>query len=493
MRVIYMSLDPYMRGRMRDAASYAAPVGIGEVMTGGTVGEVVKSNHPGFKVGDIVEDRLGWQEYAIGPGPAMRKVDPSLAPISTANGVLGMPGMTAYFGLYEVGQPKAGETVVVSAASGAVGQLVGQLAKIAGCRAVGIAGGAKKCAFVKDTLGFDACIDYKAEKDLAAAVKAACPNGVDVYFDNVGGVVSDAVLVNLNFWARVALCGSISQYNTTEPGPRLLGTFVGKRVTMRGFIVWDFNGKYGPAMRQMGEWVRSGRIKYKEDIVEGIENAPRAFIGLLRGDNFGKMQVKLGPDPGGAVNGGLQERIAGAAWHATSSRPVPSTIPTAAASIPTSTALLVIDLQNDFLSPDGYLANKGYDLSPLRAILPAVNRVIDAARAAGCLIVFTRQGHRADMADMARLRPPRAASGRPRRMPASFCAARRASRSCRKSRCAPATSSSTRRRTGPSPTPSWSRCCAPRASRISCSPAARRTCACTPRCARRTTAISSAS
>jgi len=299
-RVVYLSLDPYMRGRMRDAASYAAPVGIGEVMTGGTVGEVVKSNHPGFKVGDIVEDRFGWQEYAIGPGPAPRKIDPSLAPISTANGVLGMPGMTAYFGLFDVGQPKAGETVVVSAASGAVGQVVGQLAKISGCRAVGIAGGAKKCAFVKDTLGFDACIDYKATQDLTAAVKAACPNGVDVYFDNVGGRVSDAVLVNLNFWARVALCGSISQYNaaTPEMGPRLLGTFVGRRVSMRGFIVWDFNGKYGPALRQMGEWVRSGRIKFKEDIVEGLDKAPRAFIGMLRGENFGKMQVKLGPDPG---------------------------------------------------------------------------------------------------------------------------------------------------------------------------------------------------
>lgn len=296
-RVVYLSLDPYMRGRMRDSASYAAPVGIGEVMTGGTVGEVVKSNHPGFTVGDIVEDRLGWQEYAIGPGPAMRKVDASLAPISTANGVLGMPGMTAYFGLYDVGQPKAGETVVVSAASGAVGQIVGQLAKIAGCRAVGIAGGARKCAFVTDTLGFDACIDYKSEKDLTAAVKAACPNGVDVYFDNVGGPISDAVFLNLNFWARVALCGSISQYNTTEPGPRMLGAFVGKRVTMRGFIVWDFSSKYGPAMRQMGEWVGAGRIKYKEDIVEGIEYAPRAFIGLLGGENFGKMQVKLGPDP----------------------------------------------------------------------------------------------------------------------------------------------------------------------------------------------------
>ena len=298
-RVIYLSLDPYMRGRMRDAASYAPPVGIGEVMTGGTVGEVVKSNHPDFKVGDIVEDRLGWQEYAVGSGPNLRKIDASLAPISTANGVLGMPGMTAYFGLFDVGQPKAGETVVVSAASGAVGQVVGQLAKIAGCRVVGIAGGTAKCAFVKDTLGFDHCIDYKAEKDLTAAVKAACPAGVDVYFDNVGGPVSDAVFLNLNFWARVALCGSISQYNTTEPGPRLLGTFVGKRVTMRGFIVWDFNAKYGPALKRMGEWVRSGRLKYKEDIVQGLENAPRAFAGLLRGENFGKLQVKVGPEPGG--------------------------------------------------------------------------------------------------------------------------------------------------------------------------------------------------
>jgi NADPH-dependent curcumin reductase CurA len=289
-----------MRGRMRDVASYAAPVGIGDVMTGGTVGEVVKSNHTGFKVGDIVEERLGWQEYAIGAA-GLRKIDPALAPISTANGILGMPGMTAYFGLFEVGQPKAGETVVVSAASGAVGQVVGQLAKIAGCRAVGIAGGSKKCAFVKETLGLDDCIDYKASKDLGAAVKAACPNGVDVYFDNVGGPVSDAVFLNLNFFARVSLCGSISQYNAAAPemGPRLLGLFVGRRVNMRGFIVSDFAGKWAPAMRQMGEWIRSGRIKYKEDIVEGLDKAPRAFIGLLRGENFGKLQVKLGPEPGG--------------------------------------------------------------------------------------------------------------------------------------------------------------------------------------------------
>jgi NADPH-dependent curcumin reductase len=298
-RNVYLSLDPYMRGRMRDVASYAAPVAIGEVMTGGTVGEVVKSNHPGFKEGDIVEARLGWQEYAVASGSFLRKVDASLAPISTANGVLGMPGMTAYFGLLEVGQPKPGETVVVSAASGAVGQVVGQLAKLAGCRAVGIAGGAKKCAFVTETLGLHHCIDYKSTKDLQAAIRTACPNGVDVYFDNVGGAVSDAVFLNLNFFARVSLCGSISQYNAATPdlGPRLLGLFVGRRVSMRGFIVSDFAGKWGLAMRQMGEWVRSGVIKYKEDIVDGIESAPRAFIGLLRGENFGKLQVRLGPEP----------------------------------------------------------------------------------------------------------------------------------------------------------------------------------------------------
>jgi NADPH-dependent curcumin reductase CurA len=294
-KVAYLSLDPYQRGRMRDAASYAAAVGLGEVMTGGIVGEVVKSSNARFAVGDIVEDRLGWQEYAIGGGATMRKVDASLAPISTANGVLGMPGMTAYFGLLEVGQPKTGETIVVSAASGAVGQVVGQIGKIMGCRVVGVAGGAKKCGFVKDELGFDACVDYKAEKDLDAALRAVCPNGIDVYFDNVGGEVSDAVLRNINFFGRVALCGSISQYNATTPpmGPRLLGTFVGKRVRAQGFIVTDFAGKYEPALRQMGDWIRSGKLKYREDVVQGIDKAPRAFIGMLRGENFGKMLVKM--------------------------------------------------------------------------------------------------------------------------------------------------------------------------------------------------------
>ena len=300
-RLLYLSADPYMRGRMRDGASYAAPIKIGEVFGGGSVGEVVASKHPYLKVGDIVEDRMGWQEYAISGSPTLRRIDPAIAPISTANGVLGMPGMTAYFGLFDIGQPKAGETVVVSAASGAVGQVVGQLAKMAGCRVVGIAGGAKKCAFVRDELGFDACVDYKADGDLGAALKAACPKGIDVYFENVGGVVSDAVMLQLNTWSRVALCGAISQYNAEKPemAPRLPGLFVGKRVTMRGFIVSDFAQKYDPARALMGEMVRNGKLKFREDIVPGIENAPREFIGLLRGDNFGKLQIKVGEEPQG--------------------------------------------------------------------------------------------------------------------------------------------------------------------------------------------------
>ncbi len=298
-RGIYLSLDPYMRGRMRDVASYAKPVGLGDVMEGGVVGEVVRSNHPAFAVGDIVEERLGWQEYALSSGHALRKVDPAIAPISTANGVLGMPGLTAWFGLYEIGQPKAGETVVVSAASGAVGQVVGQLAKRSGCRVVGIAGGTRKCAFVREELGFDACVDYKAGGDLAAALREACPSGVDVYFDNVGGPVSDAVIPQLNFWARIALCGQIAGYNAdqVDTGPRLSMLMVGRRVMQRGFIVSDFAPRFEPARRLLGELVRTGRLRYKEDVVEGIESAPRAFIGLLRGENFGKLLVRLGAEP----------------------------------------------------------------------------------------------------------------------------------------------------------------------------------------------------
>jgi NADPH-dependent curcumin reductase CurA len=294
-RIIYLSLDPYMRGRMRDAASYAPPVELGNVMTGGTVGEVIVSNHAEFKVGDIVEGRLGWQEFGIGDGPSLRKIDPTLAPISTANGILGMPGMTAYCGLFEIGTPKVGETVVVSAASGAVGQVVGQLARMAGCRVVGIAGGPTKCEYVCDQLGFDACIDYKAAQNIDAALQSKCPEGVDVYFDNVGGPISDAVTLHLNTWARVVLCGAISQYNTAEPqlAPRLPAFFVGRRVTMRGFIVSDFVARFEPARRIMGRLVKQGRLKYREDIVDGLENAPRAFIGLLRGENFGKLQIRV--------------------------------------------------------------------------------------------------------------------------------------------------------------------------------------------------------
>jgi NADPH-dependent curcumin reductase CurA len=295
-RVLYLSLDPYMRGRMRDAASYAPPVGIGDVMTGGAVAEVVASHNAEFSVGDIVEGRFGWQEYALGSTSSMRKIDPTLAPISTANGILGMTGMTAYCGLFEIGTPKVGETVIVSAASGAVGQVVGQLAKHAGCHVVGIAGGPKKCAFVRDQLGFDDCIDYKAEAVLEQALAAACPDGVDIYFDNVGGRVSDTVILKLNTWARIVLCGSISQYNADEPemAPRLPAFFVGQRVTMRGFIVSDFAAKFEPVRRIMAALVRGGGLKYREDIVDGLENAPRAFVGLLRGDNFGKLQVRVG-------------------------------------------------------------------------------------------------------------------------------------------------------------------------------------------------------
>ncbi|MEZ5651584.1 MAG: NADP-dependent oxidoreductase [Burkholderiaceae bacterium] len=298
-RGIYLSLDPYMRGRMREQASYVAPVAIDEVMGGGVVGEVVSSKHGDFRVGDIVEGRLGWQEYAIAGGHTLRKIDPALAPISTANGILGMPGMTAWFGLYEIGQPRPGETVVVSAASGAVGQVVGQLARLSGCRVVGIAGGARKCAYVRDELRFDACVDYKSGADLGAALAAACPDGVDVYFDNVGGPVSDAVMPLLNFWARIPLCGQISGYNaaSVETGPRLQMIMVGRRVTQRGFIVSDFAPRFEPARRRMGDLFRAGKLRFREDIVEGLENAPRAFIGLLRGENFGKLQVRMGADP----------------------------------------------------------------------------------------------------------------------------------------------------------------------------------------------------
>jgi NADPH-dependent curcumin reductase len=293
MRTLYLSLDPYMRGRMSAAKSYAKPAAVGEPMVGGTVGEIVASRNPKFSVGDIVLGYGGWQEYALSSGTALRKLDPAAAPVSTALGVLGMPGMTAYVGLLEIGQPKPGETVVVAAASGAVGSVVGQIAKIKGCRAVGIAGGADKCRFVTGELGFDACVDHRAP-DFARALEAACPKGIDVYFENVGGAVQQTVWPLLNDFARIPVCGLIAQYNspTPMPGPDMFSV-LRKRLMLRGFIVSDFAAKQGDFLREAGEWVRAGRLKYREDIVDGLAQAPAAFLGLLQGKNFGKMLVRV--------------------------------------------------------------------------------------------------------------------------------------------------------------------------------------------------------
>ena len=293
MRTLYLSLDPYMRGRMSAAKSYAKPAAVGEPMVGGTVGEIVASRNPKFSVGDIVLGYGGWQEYALSSGTALRKLDPAAAPVSTALGVLGMPGMTAYVGLLEIGQPKPGETVVVAAASGAVGSVVGQIAKIKGCRAVGIAGGADKCRFVTGELGFDACVDHRAP-DSARALEAACPKGIDVYFENVGGAVQQTVWPLLNDFARIPVCGLIAQYNspTPMPGPDMFSV-LRKRLMLRGFIVSDFAAKQGDFLREAGEWVRTGRLKYREDVADGLEQAPAAFLGLLQGKNFGKMLVRV--------------------------------------------------------------------------------------------------------------------------------------------------------------------------------------------------------
>jgi NADPH-dependent curcumin reductase len=293
MRTLYLSLDPYMRGRMSAAKSYARPAAVGEPMVGGTVGEIVTSRNPKFSVGDIVLGYGGWQDYALSGGTALRKLDPVAAPISTALGVLGMPGMTAYVGLTEIGQPKPGETVVVAAASGAVGSVVGQIARIKGCRAVGIAGGADKCRFVTGELGFDACVDHRAP-DFVRALEAACPKGIDVYFENVGGAVQQTVWPLLNDFARVPVCGLIAQYSATTPmpGPDMFSV-LRKRLLLRGFIVSDFAAKQGDFLRDVGEWVRAGRVKYREDIVDGLEKAPGAFLGLLQGKNFGKMLVRV--------------------------------------------------------------------------------------------------------------------------------------------------------------------------------------------------------
>jgi len=297
LRTLYLSLDPYMRGRMDVAKSYAPSIAIGDVMTGECIAEVIESNHAGYVVGDIVLAHSGWQTHAISDGGGVRKIDSADAPLTTRLGVLGMPGFTAYSGMRVIGQPTPGETVVVAAASGPVGATVGQLARLAGARAVGIAGGSEKCTFVRDELGFDLCIDHQAP-DFTERLAEACPNGVDVYFENVGGAIWRAVAPLLNRFARVPVCGLISQFGVTEfPGPdRLPGTMrdvLSKSLTIRGFINYDFAELYPDFLREVGARVKSGEIRYKEDIVDGLENTPTAFIGMLNGRNFGKLLVRV--------------------------------------------------------------------------------------------------------------------------------------------------------------------------------------------------------
>jgi NADPH-dependent curcumin reductase CurA len=294
-QTLYLSVDPYMRGRMNDRASYAPSVQIGQVMVGGVVGKVVESNHAEFAEGAIVEGPLGWQEYAVSSGKGIRCVDPHLAPISTALGVLGMPGLTAYFGLLDICHPKEGETVLVSGAAGAVGSLVGQIAKIEGCRAVGVAGSDEKIEHLLRDLGFDAGFNYKAVANYVQKLKEICPEGIDIYFDNVGGPLTDAVFLTMNTKARISVCGQISQYNVErqEMGPRLLWKLIEKRAKVEGFLVFDFASRYHEAIQRLAGWLREGRIKYRECFVEGIENAPRAFIGMLKGENIGKQLVRV--------------------------------------------------------------------------------------------------------------------------------------------------------------------------------------------------------
>lgn len=288
----YLSLDPYMRMRMEDVKSYAAPQAIGEVMIGGTVGEIVESKNPKFAVGDKVNGMLGWSEMGVSDGQMLRKLDTTHIPLSAYLGSVGMPGMTAWYGLTQIMQPKEGETIVVSAASGAVGSVVGQLAKQRGCRAVGIAGGAEKCAYVVNELGFDTCIDYKAG-NLAADLNAATPNGIDAVFENVGGKIFDECLARMNPFGRIALCGLISGYDG-EPMPlNNVRAFLTMRLTMRGFIVSEHMDLWPQGLKELGTLVATGKLKFRESVAQGLPSAPEAFIGLLKGKNFGKQLVKL--------------------------------------------------------------------------------------------------------------------------------------------------------------------------------------------------------
>jgi NADPH:quinone reductase len=293
-RAVYLSVDPYMRGRLRQARSYAPPVEIGGVMVGGGAGRVIESKNRDFAVGEIVEIYMGWQEYAVSNGKGLRKLDPSV-PVPVSLGLFGGTGLTAYFGLLDVCDPKPGETVVVSGAAGAVGSVVGQIAKIKGCRTVGIAGSAEKVEWLKRECGFDEAFDYRTATDYSAKLQELCPKGIDVYFDNVGGPITDAVLTLINTGARISICGQISQYNNSKPelGPRLLHMLIVARAKMQGFLISDYAPRFAAAGAELAAWYRAGRLKSSEDIVEGFENLPRAFIGLFKGENTGKRLVKV--------------------------------------------------------------------------------------------------------------------------------------------------------------------------------------------------------
>ncbi|QNK64985.1 NADP-dependent oxidoreductase [Pedobacter sp. PAMC26386] len=295
LQTLYVSVDPYLRGRMNDAKSYIPPFQLHQPIQSGIIAEVIESNHPGFTKGDFVSGGLEWKEYQTSNGTSLSKVDSKAAPLSAYLGALGMTGLTAYLGLTEIGQPKVGETIVVSGAAGAVGSIVGQIGKILGCRVVGIAGTDEKVELLKSRFGFDEAINYKTTKNMKNAISEACPDGVDIYFDNVGGDISDAVMANLNRFARVPVCGAISLYNTTEAqtGPRLQPILVTRSVLMRGFIVSEFAGKALEAVSQLTNWRNEGKLSYSETIVDGFNNIPAAFLDLFEGKNEGKMVVKI--------------------------------------------------------------------------------------------------------------------------------------------------------------------------------------------------------
>jgi NADPH-dependent curcumin reductase CurA len=294
-RTLYLSVDPYMRGRMSDRKSYVPPYPLNEVITGGVIGEVIQSKASDLDEGDIVIGNLGWKTVQAVDSSRLRKIDRTVAPITTSLGILGMPGLTAYFGLLDIGQPKQGETVVVSGAAGAVGMTVGQIAKIKGCRVVGIAGSDRKIQYLLDELGFDAAINYKTTRDIRKALADACPDGVDIYFDNVGGEISDAVMRLLNPHARIPICGQISLYNLekADVGPRIQPLLLVNKALMKGFIVSDYAARFDEGITQLAQWFKQGKLKYKENIVEGFENTIDAFLGLFKGENLGKQLVKV--------------------------------------------------------------------------------------------------------------------------------------------------------------------------------------------------------